>query len=266
MKKPMETALAVYQVRLRRRTRRWAVEERYVRDATVRATAAQVAVQAPGARPFQPAGTLAAAAGMAWAFWATPAGAAAAGMTAWAEAGGADRLRAWAQALRALLRDDLTDPALADGLARLVGRRTQWLPLALDQDALVVSWAIDAPADQAFPWAAVYLSVLAGRFTGRLRLCRLCDAPFVAASWERVCEVCAHHRARRASPRVRRVIDRLRKRPDGARERAAALEALRTGMPLRAWLRTWDTRRGPQGKKPERGRRLSASRGHASVA
>ncbi len=60
-------------------------------------------------------------------------------------------------------------------LARMIEAKIQWLPPTED-GALVLPWGVIQDATDPLPWPAVYLSVLFGRFSGRLRVCRQCAA------------------------------------------------------------------------------------------
>lgn len=151
-----------------------------------------------------------------------------------------------------------TAEAFADAIRHGPGSRlllqafteqVRWLPPALDHGALILSWVI--PLEDWF--APALLSASFGLFSRRLRLCRHCEAPFVADHpWERRCRECARRDAlvakRLHNLVVKRVLDRLRKRSSGtllAREARHDLQ----GLSEAEWLAKWGTR-SPRGPSP----------------
>lgn len=179
----------------------------------------------------------------------------AAGIAASTMEGSSDSLSQWGGVLRDLVR--YGEPALNDVFGAFSGwlpsdikSRTLWSPLqapgaiSLSGEALVMSWGI-VRSTNPYPWAAVYLSVLWGAFTKRLRLCREheCKTPFVwKHSWDQKCRVCALLNGRLRHPKVRIVMDRIRKWPNAKEKRSEALGELRVHS-IPNWLGKWGNER-----------------------
>lgn len=246
--------LSVYEVAFLRAQRGWGERERYLR----------LSPSAPEADPQQvPSclpGTLATEA-----YW------------LWQKAADSlqdgprrERHRQRAELVRRLVNWQPLPDRLEDALAELLRARVQWLPVLPDSHRILFRWAVGVRhRHEPFPVAAVYLSVLFGLRTKRLKPCAQCSAPFVADTRsERRCPDC--NRKRRESQVLARkadwpwVRDRLRK---GHHPMTKGLDASARpqvisqayqelfNMHLDKWRRKWDLK-DPRG----RGRRRKQSR------
>jgi hypothetical protein len=242
----VEQAQSVYYVRLRRRTRSWGIEETFQRDAGV-ALIGEGGEMKPGPHPrsWRPAGALAEAAGLAWRERAATV----------ASAHSRNVIDQRVAVLRVFVGggDQGAHDETLSGVMQQVDALTRWLPPTLTDGALAFSWVVLCDAKEDFPWPAVFLSVVFGRFSRRLRLCRYphCASPFVAGHpWVRKCGVCDRF-SRQVLQRadVRRILDRLRKQENGTKRRQQALADLRV-MSYPRWRAKWD-HRASQGRKPD---------------
>lgn len=134
-----------------------------------------------------------------------------------------------------------------------------WVPRVPRGKTLTFTWAVRLawrPLEGRFagllkaplyPLELAWLSAVHGLRSGRLRPCRLCKEPFRAADkWEQSCKGCQDALVRARQPEIRRVLDRLRKRPGGRSLRQDALADLRV-LSDPEWETKWD-RKDPLGR------------------
>jgi hypothetical protein len=233
--------LGLYQVRIRRAPHRWIIDERFERRSEVVLVKdpAKINLEAADLKlPFKPAGTLAAEASQLW--------------QDKSETPGTDAIfKEWSQQLQKLFQIGQLDEPYEAGLSKMIEKRTQWLPVMLRKNAVVLTYGVVHPDNNSFPWMAVYLSYLFGTLTKQLKLCSACQARLLLArqSWDITCPTCHRSAPWRRDPRVRRVLERLRKRDDGGKEFEQATMELIRKTPIPEWLGLHDKRRGPQGRK-----------------
>jgi hypothetical protein len=244
----MPYAIAIYQVRLRPTSGRWAVSERFRILGRFSPTwhPAYVPERASNEPPWQPAGTLVVSAGMSW----------------WDQGhkpGAPAFFQEWSAELRAAIRGE-SSPEFIKRITALRQRDTEWLtPLPWPGGAVVFSWKVTyRTSTSPFPWQAVYLSMIGGHLSRRLQICQHCDVrPCLARDrWNIKCPICAHRtRPIKDYPEVRRVLDRIKKRGDANGEYEQAVKHWKQGLPLDQWLARYGHRRGTQGRKPKRSER-----------
>jgi hypothetical protein len=233
--------LGLYQVRIRRAPQKWVIDERFERRSEVVLVKdpATINLEAADLRlPFKPAGTLAAEASQLW--------------QNESETPGTDAIfKEWSQQLQRLFQNGRLDPPHEAGLSEMIKQRTQWLPVMLRKTAVVITYGVVHPDNNLFPWMAVYLSYLFGTLTKQLKLCSACEVRLLLTNqtWEITCPTCHRSAKWRRNPKVRSVLERLRKRDDGGNELEQATKELIRNMPAAEWLAIHDKRRGPQGRK-----------------
>jgi|SRR5579864_368820 len=219
----------LFLVRLRRKGRRWEVEEAVAPfNPSDRQSLDELRalVEATAGR-WAPVGTHAQVMGLAWRV----------GLMIGSPRPHDDQRLA---ALRALVRGD-PESKLQDAQHP---REAHWLYPVVKKGSIRFGWVFSRVAahDAVMPHA-VSLSAVMGRLSGRLLLCRFCEAAFLAAyKWDRACKNCQQARATARRPDVTRVLDRLRKKQKGGPLlREAALADLAV-FPFTDWKTKWDKR------------------------
>src|SRR5579864_6850058 len=183
----------LFLVRLRRKGRRWEVEEAVAPfNPSDRQSLDELRalVEATAGR-WAPVGTHAQVMGLAWRV----------GLMIGSPRPHDDQRLA---ALRALVRGD-PESKLQDAQHP---REAHWLYPVVKKGSIRFGWVFSRVAahDAVMPHA-VSLSAVMGRLSGRLLLCRFCEAAFLAAyKWDRACKNCQQARATARRPDVTRVL------------------------------------------------------------